>query len=370
LTLLWPCLGWAQTTVPFSDDFEGVTIVPPWYFLWTVPTVTLNTNLAYVHSGSKSLQIYYNIVNPGFLDQNHHVQQKFTPKLDHVFARGYVYFKSPEPGAEINLVQRKLMYFFSDPSPADWSIVLNTWWHSPLDGKLWLAINSSRTGRTQVINWDIATLEWDTWYCLEVEVQANTPGLSDGILRVWVDGVNVYQSTTRELRGDFTDGLEEFQFGDQVSRNGTFVVEEYRYWDDVVIDDEYIGVIPDNPVDPSALLGSAGEVFDAQKVGTTSAARLVMLQSTGAGPLTIASIGVSGDFARTHDCPISPATLASGLYCTISLTVTPTVGGALAGTLTVTDDAPDSPQTAALSGTGLVPVTVSGGATLSGGTIR
>jgi hypothetical protein len=251
------------------------------------------------------------------------------------------------------------MYFFSKPSPADWTVVLNSFWTSdPLYLELVVSHNySGRPGGAQ-LHWNLANLNMDTWYCLEMEVQANTPGVyNDGVIRAWVEGVKVFEDTALDLRHDFTDGLELFQFGDQADTTN-YPVDEYRYWDDIVVDDEYVGVIPDLPPlppgTPLALLGSAGEVFEGQKVGTTSAARPVILQSIGSGALTITSIAVSGDFARTHDCPITPATLASGLYCTISVTFTPTAGGARAGTLTVTDDAPDSPQTAPLSGTGLI----------------
>ena len=51
--------------------------------------------------------------------------------------------------------------------------------------------------------------------------------------------------------------------------------------------------------------------------------------------------------------------LAAGKSCSISVTFTPTVGGSRSGTLAVTDNAAGSPQTAALSGTGLNALTVS-----------
>src|SRR5207249_9155088 len=45
--------------------------------------------------------------------------------------------------------------------------------------------------------------------------------------------------------------------------------------------------------------------------------------------------------------------------CSISITFTPTAMGARTGTLTVLDNASGSPQTAALSGTGIVNLTLS-----------
>jgi len=86
-------------------------------------------------------------------------------------------------------------------------------------------------------------------------------------------------------------------------------------------------------------------------VGQTSAAQTVTLSNTGNATLNISSVTATMNFAETSNCP--PA-LAFGSSCQIQVTVTPTVGGALTGSLTLTDDAPGSPQTVALSGSGYV----------------
>ena len=92
--------------------------------------------------------------------------------------------------------------------------------------------------------------------------------------------------------------------------------------------------------------------FSGQLLTTTSAAKTVTLTNTGAGSLTINTIGISGDFAQTNTCGALPATLAAGANCVISVTFAPTAVGARAGTLTVTDNAGGSPHTVSLSGTG------------------
>jgi hypothetical protein len=50
--------------------------------------------------------------------------------------------------------------------------------------------------------------------------------------------------------------------------------------------------------------------------------------------------------------------LAAGKTCTVSVTFTPRALGAVKGTLSFTDNAPNSPQKASLSGTGVEPATV------------
>jgi trimeric autotransporter adhesin len=94
-------------------------------------------------------------------------------------------------------------------------------------------------------------------------------------------------------------------------------------------------------------------------VQTTSTPKAVVLSNTTTAPLAISIISVSGDFGQASTCPIAPATLAAGGSCKISVTFTPTALGVRTGTLTVSDNASNSPQTAQLSGTGVTPVGLS-----------
>ena len=92
--------------------------------------------------------------------------------------------------------------------------------------------------------------------------------------------------------------------------------------------------------------------FDAQLITTTSAAQPITLKNNQTVALTITSIATSSNYAQTSTCPISPATLKAGATCTISVTFTPTSLGTINGTLSVSDNATGSPQTASLTGTG------------------
>jgi hypothetical protein len=107
---------------------------------------------------------------------------------------------------------------------------------------------------------------------------------------------------------------------------------------------------------PGVGLSPASLTFGGQLLTTTSTAQTVTLTNTGTGALTVNSIAASGDFAETSAgtsaCPVSPATLAAGANCTISVTFAPTAVGARTGTLTITDNAGGSPHTVPLSGTG------------------
>jgi hypothetical protein len=92
--------------------------------------------------------------------------------------------------------------------------------------------------------------------------------------------------------------------------------------------------------------------FASQSVGTTSTAQTVTITNNGTAPLTITAIGTTGDFAQTSTCPLSPSSLSTGANCTVSVTFKPTTTGTRLGTLTVTDNAPGSPQSVSLTGTG------------------
>ncbi len=93
-------------------------------------------------------------------------------------------------------------------------------------------------------------------------------------------------------------------------------------------------------------------------VQTTSTPKTVVLKNTQTFALTISSISTSGDFAETSTCPVATGTLAAGASCNISVTFTPSTLGARAGTLTVNDNAPNTPQTASLTGTGVTAVSL------------
>jgi hypothetical protein len=102
-------------------------------------------------------------------------------------------------------------------------------------------------------------------------------------------------------------------------------------------------------VAPGASLSATALSFPAQTVSISSSPQTLTLNNTGNGTLTSLLINTTGDFAETNTCAGS---VAPGASCTISVTFTPTATGSRTGTLTLTDNATNSPQSVALSGTG------------------
>ena len=97
-----------------------------------------------------------------------------------------------------------------------------------------------------------------------------------------------------------------------------------------------------------------GEVeFGTVKVGT-SVRQSTVLTNTGATPLVINSIGITGanagDFKLTaNGCPSS---LAAGSSCTLAVTFTPSAKAYRSANLVVVDNAKGGSQQAKLEGTG------------------
>ena len=175
----------------------------------------------------------------------------------------------------------------------------------------------------------------NTWYTIEVETNQATSGHGE----VWLNGTSV-----GSFDGDLT---QTASYGKLVLDNE---VTGTAYFDDVAVANTF--TIPAGS--SSVKLAPKTLSFGNQTLNTASGAQTVTMTNTGTAALTISSIAVAGtnasDFAQTNTCTSSLAVNAS---CTISVTFTPGASGARSGSITLTDSSVDSPQTIALSGTGV-----------------
>jgi len=90
--------------------------------------------------------------------------------------------------------------------------------------------------------------------------------------------------------------------------------------------------------------------FGNQQLGVAGTPQSITATNEGTVPLTFSSIVASGDFSETDNCtkaPLQPTT-----NCVINVTYAPTTAGSSVGALTLTDNAPGSPQIVLLTGTG------------------
>ncbi len=102
---------------------------------------------------------------------------------------------------------------------------------------------------------------------------------------------------------------------------------------------------------PAVSFSPSSLAFSSQPLHTISAAQNITLTNTGGSALTITSITIvgtnSGDFLQSNTCGSS---VAAGAACTISVQFQPTATGTRTASVSVTDNATGSPQSAGLSG--------------------
>lgn len=110
---------------------------------------------------------------------------------------------------------------------------------------------------------------------------------------------------------------------------------------------------------PVAALFPASENFGSITVGQSSGAKLITLTNTGDQSLSVNSISVTGsnasDFSATPNCSL-PTVFTPNTTCSISVVFSPTAAGTRQASLAASDNAPGSPQSVPLSGTGASPL--------------
>lgn len=105
---------------------------------------------------------------------------------------------------------------------------------------------------------------------------------------------------------------------------------------------------------PVAQLSSSTMAFGSKQIGTQTPIQTVVLTNTGTSTLNISSVVLSGtnasDFNLNNLCG---ATLTAGSNCLIQASFTPQTLGSKTASITITDNASDSPQAISLTGTGI-----------------
>jgi hypothetical protein len=93
--------------------------------------------------------------------------------------------------------------------------------------------------------------------------------------------------------------------------------------------------------------------FPATGVGLIATAQTVTLTNNGGVPLVVQSVAITGDFVIVSGSNTCSGSIAVNATCTLQIAFAPTEGGVRSGSLTVADNAPNSPQTLSLTGTGV-----------------
>ena len=111
---------------------------------------------------------------------------------------------------------------------------------------------------------------------------------------------------------------------------------------------------------PTASLTPTSLSFPFTDINTTSAAMSATIQNTGTGtPLIVTALSMAGgntaDFAVTSACGTLPVTVAVNTSCTINVTFSPLAAGTFSSTVSITDNAANSPQSITVTGTAATP---------------
>ena len=111
-------------------------------------------------------------------------------------------------------------------------------------------------------------------------------------------------------------------------------------------------------IQPAVTLSATQISFASQLSGTASSPQTVTVTNSGTADLVITSVSVSG--ANAGDFALTTATLPITVHPNnttgISIVFTPGAAGSRTATLSIVDNAPDTPQSVALTGTGTAPV--------------
>jgi len=105
---------------------------------------------------------------------------------------------------------------------------------------------------------------------------------------------------------------------------------------------------------PTISVSPAALAFASTTVGSTTAAQVVTIKNTGTAAATLTSETITGTNATSFlkSATTCGTTLAAAATCTVSVEFKPAAAGALAASLSITDNATGSPQTVKLTGTG------------------
>ncbi len=208
-----------------------------------------------------------------------------------------------------------------------WSVTYDAG-HQTLDMYVWNGAGA-RTDRYPAAN----LIKPGAWNAVEFEDNEATSGHAE----LWING-----ASAATVDGDLS-ATNHYSLM-YLWEDGVGTV----YYDDVKVSNAYNGLVP-------VSLSPASLSFGTVQVGTSSTAQTETLTNTGSTALNVSSVGLTGtnagDFATSADT-CSGQSLAAGANCTVSVTFSPTAGGARTASLTYTDNAGNSPQSIGLSGTG------------------
>ena len=234
------CDNW-QSVHPewlWCDDFEDTAALNTRYE--DVSTNGMGASTDDALDGTMSLKQSY---TPGQVDAGWVIKVDNGGFPEHIFYRYYHkfpagYSRFPNKMARIGFRRRA----------GSWTPVFMVHtWLIPATGELTLDVlarNSTQANPSGYLPVRLSGVNLsgrlDQWVAVEVEVKLNTPGATDGIMRMWLDDNLVIDSTNVDLRGSTTDLINEVML-DTYWNDGS-PTSLNRYYDNFVISTAKIGL--------------------------------------------------------------------------------------------------------------------------------
>jgi hypothetical protein len=248
-TLGWPANGLSQFDFWnfFPDPPQPVEIVADATFPSAIDSTQYSGRTQYVIDPSEIGNIdrnrYFN------LQPLNMTEVAGATTLRHYFKRMWVKIGTPIDTSII--VQRKLVYSFADANHGnDWVVIITGFSLSGATGAPVQLVVSAVNGGLDTYNLYLDTpysIPWNSWRGLELEVQLNTPGLTDGRLHLWIYDVDGSVLRSQDWAGISIQGtqdkyLQEIQFGEQADRLNTGeAVNEWRWENRMALSRQRLG---------------------------------------------------------------------------------------------------------------------------------
>jgi hypothetical protein len=214
------------------------------------------------NSGSRGKVARFHYLRPTTDGSSHDVNRNIEYWHDQRYGQSMFFkgdFYIPVDDSGNGATQRKLLYFFPHVDNKYGGVGSRTFWTviTVQSNILVLDVTGMRQDNTNTgFAVPLGTVAGRRWYTLEIEQRMNSSiSATDGIVRVWLDGVQVYENTAvtwtdPNWLGNPVVGtglvldpadvyFQRFDFGDQV--NSTYAYDEYRYWDNVAFSSTRIG---------------------------------------------------------------------------------------------------------------------------------
>ncbi len=239
------CDNW-QSSHPewiWCDDFESMQALTTRYE--DVSSLGMSQSTEDAYADQSSLKQTY---TTGQVDAGWVIKVNDAGFPDHIFYR--FYHKFPQGYSVFPPKMSRLGY---RQRGSTWQAIFSvqTWLKS--DGELTLDVlakNSSQAnggGYLGVRNSGLTLAAYlDQWVAIEVEVKLNTPSMSDGVYRMWVDDNLVIEALNVDLRGNTNDKINEVMLDTYWNDGANAPLS--RYYDNFVISTQRIGLAGSPPV--------------------------------------------------------------------------------------------------------------------------